>query len=249
LPTLSAIIITKNEALNIADCLDSVAFCDEIVVIDSGSEDDTVKLAQARGARVLYRPFEGFGKQFNNALAEATGDWVLSVDADERVTAALAAEIRSAIAAPKAEGYKMPRSSSFCGRTMRHSGWYPDYVLRVWRRGRARWTDDLVHPSPVCQGPVARLREPLIHHPMRHIEDALRRLDSYSSLSAQMIVASGRRVSFATGILHGLWAFFRAYVLRLGFLDGREGFLLAVLIAEGSYYRYMKAWLLGRRRA
>src|SRR5262249_30721817 len=160
---------------------------------------------------------------------------------DERVSPALAAEIRNAIASPTAEGYEMPRSSSFCGRTMRHSGWYPDYVLRVWRRGRARLTGKLVHPSPGCDGPVACVRQPLIHHPVRRIEDALGRVNSYSTLSARMIVESGRRVSFASGIGHGFWAFFRAYVLRLGFLDGREGFLLAVATAEGSYYRYMKA--------
>jgi glycosyltransferase involved in cell wall biosynthesis len=246
-PRLSAIIIAKNEGANIAACLDSVKFCDEIVVVDSGSTDDTVALAQAAGAKVSFHPFEGFGRQFNQALARATGDWVLSVDADERVSAALAAEIDKAITEAKADGYEMPRSSTFCGRTMRHSGWYPDYVLRVWRRGRARWTEDLVHPRPVCDGPVARLSEPLTHHPVRRIEEALARANSYSTLGAEMMVKSGRRVSFATGITRGLWAFFRTYVLRRGFLDGPEGFLLAVANAEGTYYRYMKAWLARRK--
>jgi glycosyltransferase involved in cell wall biosynthesis len=246
-PRLSAIIITKNEAANIADCLGGLSFCDEIVVVDSGSDDDTVALAQAARARVMFHAFAGFGRQFNFALAQATGEWIFSIDADERVTPALAAEIEQAITDGKADGYEMPRSSTFCGRTMRHSGWYPDYVLRVWRRGRARWTDALVHPRPVCDGPVARLREPLIHHPVRRIEDALGRVNSYSTAGAEMIVKSGRQVSFASGITHGLWSFFRAYVLRRGFLDGREGFLLAVANAEGTYYRYMKAWLAGRR--
>ena len=247
MPRLSAIIITKNEAANIADCLDGLSFCDELVVVDSGSEDDTVAIATAKGARVIFHAFEGFGQQFNFALSQATGEWIFSIDADERVTPALAAEIDKAINEGKVDGYEMPRSSTFCGRTMRHSGWYPDYVLRVWRRGRARWTDALVHPRPICDGPVARLNTPLIHHPVRRIEDALGRVDSYSTAGAEMIIRSGRQVSFSSGILHGLWSFFRAYVLRCGFLDGREGFLLAVANAEGTYYRYMKAWLAGRR--
>ncbi len=247
MPTISAIIITKNESANLGDCLDSVRFCDEIVVVDSGSDDGTVAIAEGKGARVFFHAFEGFGRQFNVALSHARGDWVLSVDADERVSAELAEEIKTAIAAGRADGFEMPRSSTFCGRTMWHSGWYPDYVLRVWRRGRARWTEDLVHPRPVCEGAVARLATPLVHHPVRRIEDALSRMDRYSTAGAQMLVEKGRRVSFMTGIWHGLFAFVKAYILRAGFLDGREGFLLAVLQAEGTYYRYMKAWLAGRR--
>jgi glycosyltransferase involved in cell wall biosynthesis len=248
MPVLSAIIITKNEAANIGECLDSVAFCDERVVLDSGSDDDTVRIAEERGARVSFHAFEGFGSQFNRALSLAQGDWVLSVDADERISPALAAEIQEAIRTGTFDGYEMPRSSSFCGRVMRHSGWYPDYVLRLFKRGRARWTDDLVHPRPVCDGPVRRLSQPLIHHPVRKIDHALSRMDRYSTASAQMLFAKGRRVWFVTGILRGAYAFFRTYVLRAGFLDGREGFLLAVLNAEGTYYRYMKLWLMNRTR-
>jgi glycosyltransferase involved in cell wall biosynthesis len=248
MPVLSAIIITKNEAANIADCLDSLAFCDERVVVDSGSDDDTVRIAEGRGARVSFHAFAGFGRQFNQALSLAQGDWVLSVDADERISPALAAEIQKAVREGTFDGYEVPRSSSFCGRVMRHSGWYPDYVLRLWKRGRARWTDDLVHPRPVCDGPVTRLSEPLIHFPVRKIDDALSRMDRYSTASAEMLFAKGRRVWFMTGILRGIYAFFRTYVLRAGFLDGREGFLLAVLNAEGTYYRYMKLWLMNRTR-
>jgi glycosyltransferase involved in cell wall biosynthesis len=247
-PRLSAIIITRNEAAHIADCLDSLAFCDERIVMDGGSSDDTVALAQSHGARVVSAPdWLGFGPQKNLALSQAGGDWVLSIDADERVSPALAMEIQKAIGEGRAEGYEMPRRSRFCGRPMRHSGWYPDYVLRVFRRGKARFSDDAVHERVICDGPVARLCEPLEHYPVARIEDALARMDRYSSLGAEMLVASGRRVSFMSGILHGLWTFLRTYVLRAGFLDGREGFLLAVANAEGTYYRYMKAWLAGRR--
>jgi glycosyltransferase involved in cell wall biosynthesis len=245
---LSAIIITRNEAANIADCLTSVAFCDERVVVDSGSGDATVAIAAAAGARVVSHEWAGFGAQKNFALAQAKGEWVLSIDADERVPPALAAEIVSAVADPRADGYEIARLSTFLGRPMRHSGWFPDYVLRLFRRDKARFTDDLVHERVVCAGRIARLAGALDHHPVLRLEDAIYRLDSYSTAGARMLVASGRRVSFASGITHGLWSFLRAYILRLGFLDGREGFLLAVANGEGTYYRYMKAWLAGRRR-
>src|SRR5215831_12177531 len=244
---LSAIIITRNEAANIGACLESVAFCDERLVVDSGSDDDTVKIAKAAGATVMTHPWTGFGAQKNFALSQARGDWVLSIDADERVSAPLAAEVLSTIRAASANGYEIARLSTFLGRPMRHSGWFPDYVLRLFRRQKARFTDDLVHERVICEGPVGRLSAVLDHHPVRRLEDALRRVDGYSTASAEMLAASRRRVSFSTGITHGLWSFVRAYVLRLGFLDGREGFLLAVANAEGTYYRYMKAWLAGRQ--
>jgi glycosyltransferase involved in cell wall biosynthesis len=244
---LSAIIITKNEAANIAACLQSLAFCDERIVVDSGSSDDTVALAQANGARVVHRDFDGFGPQKNFALSLAQGGWVLSVDADERIGDTLREEVLRAVERGDADGFEMPRLSTFCGRPMRHSGWFPDYVLRLFRRGRARFSNDLVHEHVICDGPVKRLTEPLTHHPVLRLEDALSRMDRYSSAGAEMLLASGQRVSFMTALGRGWWAFFRTYILRAGFLDGREGFLLAVANAEGTYYRYMKAWLRGRQ--
>jgi glycosyltransferase involved in cell wall biosynthesis len=247
LPGLSAIIITKNEANNIAACLQSVAFCDQRIVVDCGSTDDTVAIAKGCGAEVSTHEWAGFGVQKNVALSLARGDWVLSIDADERVSAPLAGEILAAIASGTADGYEMPRLSTFLGRPMRHSGWFPDYVLRLFRRGAARFTDDLVHERVVCRGRIARLTVPLDHHPVLRLEDAVARLDGYSTAGAKMLAASGRRVTFMSGIGHGLWSFLRAYVLRRGFLDGHEGFLLAVANAEGTYYRYMKAWLARRQ--
>ncbi|MGA3310880.1 MAG: glycosyltransferase family 2 protein [Xanthobacteraceae bacterium] len=248
MPQLSAIVITRNEAANIGECLDSLAFCDERIVVDCGSTDATVEIARQVGARVEFNEWRGFGAQKNYALSLAGGAWVLSVDADERVTPALATAIKAAIADDAADAWEFPRLSSFCGRQIRHSGWYPDYVLRLFRRGKARFDDAIVHERVICAGTVKRLRQPLIHNPMPKLEDALLRLDRYSTAKAQMIIASGRKVSFLTGISHGLFSFLRAYVFRAGFLDGAEGFLLAVVTAETSYYPYMKAWLATRQR-
>lgn len=248
MPRLSAIIITKDEAANIGACLDSLAFCDERIVVDCGSSDGTMMLAKEKGARVAAHGWKGFGEQKNYALSLAQGDWVLSIDADERVTPELAQAIRAAIEDQRVNGYEIPRQSSFLGRMMRHSGWFPDRVLRLFRRGKARFSDDVVHERVVCDGPVARLKAPLLHYPVVRLEDAIRRMDSYSTLGATQLAASGRRVSIMTGIVHGAFAFLRTYVLRLGFLDGAPGFLLAVANAEGTYYRYMKAWLAGQRR-
>jgi glycosyltransferase involved in cell wall biosynthesis len=244
MPRLSAIIIVKNEAANIGPCLDTLAFCDERVVVDSGSTDDTVSIAAGKGARVVAHEWKGYGPQKNVALALAQGDWVLSIDADERVSPDLAHEIQSIVAAPRHDGYEIRRISSFLGRDMGRR--FPDYVLRLFRRDKARFSDDLVHERVICDGSVGRIETPLQHDAVMRLEQAIDRIDRYSTASAQMLVASGRRVSFMSGITHGLWTFIRQYVLRLGFLDGKEGFLLAVANAEGSYYRYMKAWLARR---
>jgi glycosyltransferase involved in cell wall biosynthesis len=244
---LSAIVITKDEAAKIGACLDSLAFCDERIVVDGGSTDETVDIARANGARVEHHDWAGFGPQKNYALSLATGEWVLSIDADETVSPALAAEIERAIATPAADAYEFPRLSMFCGRAMYHSAWYPDYVLRLFRRGTARFTDDSVHERVVPQGPVARLTAHLDHTPVERIEQALARMDRYSTLAAEAMIKKGQRVWFLSGIFHGYWAFIRLYFLRLGFLDGKQGFLLAVATAEGSYYKYMKAWLRSRK--
>jgi glycosyltransferase involved in cell wall biosynthesis len=248
MPHLSVIVITKNEAANIGDCLDSVAFADERIVVDDNSTDATAEIAVQKGARVVAHAFTGFGAQKNYALSLAQGDWVLSIDADERVTPALRAEIETAIGKSNADGYEVPRLSSFCGRVMRHSGWYPDHVLRLFRRGRGRFSDDPVHERVVCEGPVMRLQEPLLHTPVVRLEDALSRMDRYSTAGAEMLVGRGKRVGFFSGISRGVWTFLRTYILQAGFLDGREGFLLAVANAQGTYYRYMKAWLATRGR-
>ncbi len=245
---LSAIVITKDEAANIGACLDSLAFCDERIVVDCGSIDATVEIARQKGARVMFHEWAGFGPQKNYALSLAAGDWVLSLDADERVTPELAIAIKGAITGGDADGFEFPRLSNFCGRQIYHSGWYPDYVLRLFRRGKASFDDAIVHERAICSGTVKRLRPPLLHDTMPTLEAALTRVNRYSTPKAQMLIASGRKISFLTGIGHGFFAFLRAYIFRAGFLDGAEGFLLAVISAETSYYPYMKAWLAMRRQ-
>jgi glycosyltransferase involved in cell wall biosynthesis len=247
-PRLSAIIITKNEAANIGACLKSIAFCDECIVVDCGSIDGTPAIAKSMGAKVTEHAWQGFGPQKNFALSLATGEWVLSIDADERVTPELAIEIEKTIIEGKADGYEIRRRTRFLEREMLQSRLFPDYILRLFRRDRAHFTDALVHEGLICAGPVARLSGTLLHDPVLRLEDALSRVDRYSTASAEMLVAKGRQVSFATGIAHGMWMFFRIYILRLGFLDGRVGFLFAAANAEGSYYRYMKAWLRTKRQ-
>jgi glycosyltransferase involved in cell wall biosynthesis len=247
---LSVIIITKDEEAAIGEALDSVAFADEIVVVDSGSSDRTVEICRARGAKVAVRAdWPGFGPQKNRALDEATGDWVLSLDADERVTPELRDEIKATIAGIAAQdAYDMPRLSSYCGRFLRHGGWWPDRVTRLFRRGKARFSDDLVHERVVVQGSTGRLKSHLVHHAFENLEEVLRKVDSYSTANAGMMHSRGRTGSLTAAVLHGWWAFVRTYFLQGGFLDGRHGFMLAVSNAEGTYYRYLKLMLLGAKK-
>jgi glycosyltransferase involved in cell wall biosynthesis len=243
---ISIIVITRNEAANIAACLESVAFADEVIVLDSGSTDATIQIAAASGARVVQAAdWPGFGPQKNRALDLATRDWVLSIDADERVGPGLRDEILRAIAAPDAaDAWSMPRLSSFCGRFMRHGGWYPDRVVRLFRRGSARFSDDIVHERLVTTGRVGQLRGHLLHHTYPTLGDMLEKMNRYSSAGAETMARRRRPASPGRAVLHGAWAFIRSYVLRRGFLDGWMGFALAVSIAEAAYYKHLKAWLL-----
>jgi len=247
---LSVIIITKNEAADIRACLESVAWADEVIVVDSGSIDDPVKICSELGAQMQVTPaWPGFGPQKNRALALATGEWVLSLDADERVPAELRAEIEAVMNdRGAADAYDIPRLSSYCGKFMRHSGWYPDYVTRLFRRERARFSDDLVHERLVVDELVVRLRSELLHYAFDGFEEVLRKMDQYSTAGAQRMHAQGRKATLSGAVLRGFWSFLRTYFLRLGVLDGREGFMLALSNAEGTYYRYAKLILLNRNK-
>lgn len=247
---LSAIVITRNEEARIRECLASLSFADEIIVVDNASTDATPELARAAGAQVHHAPdWPGFGPQKNRALALATRGWVLSIDADERVTPQLRDEILAVVRAPRpgADAWDMPRRSSYCGQYMAHSGWYPDRVTRLFRRGTARFSDDVVHERLLTTGAVGHLRHDLLHDTFPDLGSVLDKLDRYSTAGAQRMWEQGRRASVGSAVAHGLWAFLRTYVLQRGFLDGRMGFVLAVSNAEGTYYRYLKLWLLGRQ--
>jgi glycosyltransferase involved in cell wall biosynthesis len=243
---LSIIIVARNEALNIADCVRSARFADEVIVLDSGSTDGTADLAREQGAKVMVTDWPGYGPQNNRGIDSAGGDWFFSLDADERISPELAAEIRAAIERDDVNGFRVPRTSMYCGRFMRHGGWTPDYTWRLARRGAGRFTAHFLHAHLQVQGSTGTLRHPIVHYSFRSMESVLEKLNRYSTASARDMTASRRRGSLGRAVGHGLWAFFRTYVLRLGFLDGRWGFMLAVSNAEGTYYRYVKLWLMQR---
>jgi glycosyltransferase involved in cell wall biosynthesis len=242
-PSLGIAIITYNAAARLAQCLEAVSFADEIVVVDGGSTDASAEIARAHRAKVIEaRDWPGFGPQKNRALDALSTDWVLSIDADEIVSPELAASIRAAIAEPRADVYSVDRLSSFCGAWVKHSGWYPDWIPRLFRREAARFSPDLVHERLVLSTdkPVARLSGKLMHYSYEDFETVLRKLDAYSSAGARQRHAAGKRGSFGVALTRGAWAFLRTYVLRRGFLDGRTGFMIAVFNAQTVYYRFLK---------
>lgn len=239
-PRLSAILIVRDEARDLPDCLASLSFCDEIVVVDSGSRDGTIDIVCAAGATLLETPdFPGFGPQKQRALDLATSDWVLSIDADERIPAALAAEIRNAIAAPTADGFRIDRRSQFLGRVMRHGGWAPDRVLRLARRDRARFSTDIVHESLIIDGKVADLTAQMDHLSYRGIDEVLDKQRRYALASASVRRARGKRGGLGPAIGRGLFTFFKHYILQAGFLDGAHGFVAAAAKAQESFWRYL----------
>jgi hypothetical protein len=181
-------------------------------------------------------------------LSYATKDWVLSLDADERVTPELRAEIEMTLRSEQeSDTYLVPRLSNYCGRFMRHSGWYPDLLPRLFLRGKARFSDDLVHERLIAEGETGKLHGLLLHYAFEDLEEVLHKVNQYSSAGAQMMQKRGRQASLTGAVLRGIWSFIRTYILRRGFLDGREGFMLAVSNAEGTYYRYLKLMLLNRK--
>lgn len=239
---LSVAIIARNEAHRIARCLQSVAFADQIVVLDSGSTDDTVAIARGLGADVEVTPdWPGFGPQKNRALARCRYRWVLSIDADEQISDALAAEILRVLRAAPAEatvaGYWLRRSSRYCGQVIRHGLWGNDRVLRLFERQRGRFTDARVHESLVCDGETRVLEGILVHDSVDSPEDARSKARRYAFLGAEALRARGRGGSLQGGV-HAGWSFLRGYLLRAGFLDGRFGLTLARLNAAGTFWKY-----------
>jgi len=239
---ISAYIIAFNEAEKIEAALRSVSWADEIVVADSFSTDQTVEISRRHGARVIQVPFEGFGRLRNSALEALDGDWVFSLDADERCTEAAAAEIRATVErADAADAYWVPRRNYVFGRWMRHSGYTPDYRQpQLFRRGKLHYTQDSVHETFVLDGTLGYLREPIAQIPFRDLSQMLYKMQRYSTLGTERLRTRGVRASMASALAHGTAAFLRHYIFKLGFLDGWAGFIIAFANFEGTFYRYAK---------
>jgi glycosyltransferase involved in cell wall biosynthesis len=245
---ISACIITRDEEDRLGACLDALGWCDEVLVVDSHSEDGTRALAAARGARVIERDWPGHVAQKEFAIREARHDWVLCVDADEVVTP----ELRDAIAAVRATGFagaagfEVSRVSRYLGRWIRHGTWYPDWKLRLFDRRRGGWRGRNPHDHVAVDGPVRRLAGELCHDPYRSFDDHLRTIDSYTTIMAEEMRAEGRKVRFLDVITRPAARFFVFYVVRRGFLDGWRGLLLAYLAAHYVRLKYAKLWVATR---
>jgi glycosyltransferase involved in cell wall biosynthesis len=247
-PRLTVTVITRDEAANIGAALDSVSWADEIVVVDSGSADDTVALARQRTERVFVRDWPGYSAQKNFAAAQASHDWILSLDADERVTPELADEIRAVLGQePAARGFRIPRVSCYLGQWIRSTDWYPDHQLRLYDRRTAAWAG-AVHEGLEVGGPVGRLRAEIRHFPYRDIAHHLQTIDRYTTLAAGQLRERGRRVGLAGLAGRPFGAFLRNYVVRGGWRDGTVGFVVSVLNSYYVFLKFAKLWALGRQK-
>ncbi len=244
---VTATIITRNEQDNIARAINSVGFCDEILVVDSGSTDRTVQIAESLGATVVCRSWPGYAVQKNFAAAHATNDWVLSIDADEAISPDLAASIEILPAdGAGCAGYDFPRLARYCGQWIRHSGWYPDRKVRLYRKDRGRWVGDYVHESVEVSGPVGHLTGELLHYTCDTLEDHRANIERYTDLAARELHASRSKIGSWRLLLSPAYSFAKAYLLQQGFRDGRAGFTISRMAAWYVYRKYAKARELAR---
>ena len=241
---LSVIVLTLNEEQNIGDCLESIRWADEIVIADSGSRDRTLEIARGYGARILTIEWKGYGAARNSAVATATGDWILWLDADERVSPELAEEIRGILADPacRMDGFMIARRAYFLGRWIRHSGWYPSRVLRLFRRGHGTFTETHVHERLELSGSTGTTRHDILHYTDPDLEHYLAKFNRYTSLGAADLAAAGRRPVLADLLVRPPFQFVKMYLLRRGFLDGLHGLVLAVLSSAYVFVKYAKLW-------
>jgi glycosyltransferase involved in cell wall biosynthesis len=239
---ISATIITYNEERNLPRAIESLRCADEIVVIDSGSTDRTVEIAEKLGARVVESPWPGYAKQKNFAAQQASHDWIFSLDADESLSEALEGEIwQLKKNGPQFEAYKMPRMAQYLGRWIRHSGWYPDLKVRLYDRRKAQWEGDFVHESLRVNGRVGELNSNLLHFTCESLSEHLKTMDRYTTLAAEQLLSTGEKVTWSRLLLEPPWTFFNIYVLKLGFLDGIEGLTIANMAALYNFVKYAKA--------
>jgi glycosyltransferase involved in cell wall biosynthesis len=236
------ILITKNEANNIRRALEAVKFADEIIINDSGSTDGTLEIAKAYGCRIIQSEFTGFGVAKQMALNAAGSDWVLSIDADEEIDATLADSIRMAISSPHFDGYEVNRKSQFLGRWMQHSGWYPDYLPRLFRRERGRFTSDSVHERIEIDGVLGKLEGHILHYTDPDIEHYLEKLNRYTTLSADTLQQQGRQFRTIDILIKPLATFVKMYIFKSGFRDGIQGLIIALLSSFHVLCKYAKLW-------
>lgn len=237
---LSAVLITLNAASQLEECLGSVAFCDEIVVVDSGSSDGTVALAQRYGARVIQSEWRGFGPQKQFAVEQAGNDWVLCIDSDERVSGRLREEILSVLSAPQHMAWRFPRCNRFMGRYLRHGEGYPDWSLRLFDRRHARWSDDAVHEKVVTDGDVGELTGDLLHESAESLDAYLAKQNRYTTLAANEAITQGEHGSIVKLLLSPPFRFIKFYFLRLGLLDGLPGLVHILIGCGNSFAKYAK---------
>ena len=237
---LSAVLITLNAERELAACLASLSFCAEILVVDSGSSDATLAIASAHGARVVQADWRGFGAQKAYAASQAANDWVLCIDADERVSTELRAAIVAELARPRFGAYRFPRCNRFLGRYLRHGEGYPDWSLRLFDRRLARWSDDAVHEKVIASCPVGDLSGDLLHDSAETLERYLDKQNRYTTLAARQAVASGRRAHIGHLLASPLLRFVKFYFLRLGFLDGLPGLVHILIGCGNSFVKYAK---------
>jgi len=239
---ISATIIACNEERNIARAIESLRCCDEILVVDSGSTDRTIEIAENLGARVVESPWPGYAKQKNLAAAQAANDWILSLDADEALSEALEAEIWNLKkSGPRHDAYTMPRLARYLGRWILHSGWYPDRKLRLYDRRRAKWVGDFVHENVEVEGRIGHLESNILHFTCESLSEHIKTMDRYTTLAAQELAARQIRVPMARMLFLPAWTFLRTYFFQRGFLDGVEGLIISYMAAFYTFLKYSKA--------
>jgi hypothetical protein len=241
---LSVVIITKNEAKNIAACIDAVPFASEVLVVDSGSDDETVLIAERGGARVIHEPWRGFGEQKHFAVTQARHDWVLCLDADERVSPELARSIKSELSAPRANAYQLPMQQLFLCRMLKYGDGYPLWKLRLFHRSHAQWSRDPIHETVVTTEAALRLSGKLLHVPTLTLHEWIAKQNQYTQLQANNLHAHGKRATIVKLLGNPTWRFVKYYVLQRGFLDGTPGLVHAVLNAAFVFSKYAKLWAL-----
>ena len=247
--SLSVLIIAHNEKDNIADAISSVSFADEVVVVDNGSDDDTGEIASKMGAKVIRSDENiGYADAKRLGIEHCAGEWILWLDADERISDELAEEIVGAVKNPENfAAFRMPRKSFFLKKWIRHCGWYPDYVLRLFLKNKARFSDDLVHEKVIVEGEVEKFSNPIIHHTDPDIEHYLKKLNHYTTLGARQMAAQGKRVSALDIVIRPVATFLRMFIIKLGFLDGMHGFVLSVFSAVHTMTKYAKLYFAAKR--